>query len=89
MGVKDENKSLLACAAFTLNYDLVKTVYDEFVKTSPVDWLIQGISKGAVTALSVSVNNHETKIPGRGATALRGVAKMLPDDPTISVELTA
>ena len=86
VGVKDENKSLLACAAFTLNYDLVKTVYDEFVKTSPVDWLIQGISKGAMTALSVSVNNHETKIPGRDATALRGVAKMLPDDPTITLE---
>lgn len=79
----DENKSLLACAAFTLNYDLVKMVYDEFAKTSlAAAFLIQPISFGAVTALSVSVNNHETKIPGKDAMALRGVAKMLPDDPT-------
>ena len=84
------DRSLLACAASTLNYDLMKTVHDAIAYTgfgnmfeSSRPGAGSDMAKGAIWAASVSVNSHSMKIPGRTGTMLRGVAKTLPDDPTM------
>ena len=84
------DRSLLACAASTLNYDLMKTVHDAIAYTGVGNYFESSrpgagsdMAKGAIWAASVSVNSHSMKIPGRTGTMLRGVAKTLPDDPTM------